>query len=138
MLELQIFTAITAENLLSGRDLDETKSSLGRPAFTAQPRYDEEERPHHYSMSESRAPELGINSWLEDELYQQYLNDRKNVDDSWKEVFETNGSASDKPAAPPPNGSHSPQQQTVALQNGGSTGSGSTPGSTLPVPEHHP
>ena len=42
------------------------------------------------SMSESRAPELGINSWLEDELYQQYLNDRKNVDDSWKEVFETN------------------------------------------------
>ncbi len=45
----------------------------------------------HISMSESRAPELGINSWLEDELYQQYLNDRKNVDESWKEVFETNG-----------------------------------------------
>ena len=42
-------------------------------------------------MSESRAPELGINSWLEDELYQQYLSDRKNVDESWKEVFETNG-----------------------------------------------
>ncbi len=44
-------------------------------------------------MSESRAPELGINSWLEDELYQQYLNDRKTVDESWKEVFETNGGA---------------------------------------------
>ncbi len=39
------------------------------------------------SMSEPRAPELGINSWLEDELYQQYLSDRKNVDESWKEVF---------------------------------------------------
>ena len=44
-------------------------------------------------MSESRAPEIGINSWLEDELYQQYLNDRKTVDESWKEVFETNGGA---------------------------------------------
>ncbi len=89
-------------------------------------------------MSESRAPELGINSWLEDELYQQYLNDRKNVDDSWKEVFETNGSVSGQPAAPPANGSHAPQPQTVALQNGGSKENGSTHSSTLPVPEHHP
>ena len=43
-------------------------------------------------MSESRPPEFGINSWLEDELYQQYLNDRRTVDESWKKVFETNGS----------------------------------------------
>jgi multifunctional 2-oxoglutarate metabolism enzyme len=43
-------------------------------------------------MSESRPHDLGINSWLEDELYQQYLNDRRNVDDSWKKVFESNGS----------------------------------------------
>ena len=89
-------------------------------------------------MSESRAPELGINSWLEDELYQQYLNDRKNVDQSWKEVFETNGSsASEAPAAgpalPPGNGSHAPQQQAVALHNGGPT-----PHSTLTIPEHQP
>jgi 2-oxoglutarate dehydrogenase E1 component len=41
-------------------------------------------------MSESR-PDIGINSWLEDELYQQYLNDRRAVDESWKEVFESNG-----------------------------------------------
>jgi 2-oxoglutarate dehydrogenase E1 component len=33
-------------------------------------------------------PDLGINSWLEDELYQQYLNDRTAVDESWKHVFE--------------------------------------------------
>ena len=93
------------------------------------------------SMSESRAPELGINSWLEDELYQQYLNDRKNVDESWKEVFETNGgSASEAPAADPrrpasapANGSHAPQQQAVALHNGGSRRH-----STLTVPEHQP
>jgi multifunctional 2-oxoglutarate metabolism enzyme len=87
-------------------------------------------------MSESRAPELGINSWLEDELYQQYLNDRKNVDESWKEVFETNGSAAQQaPAHAPANGSahaaqdHAPQQ-AVALHNGGPS---------LPaVPEHQP
>src|SRR5579871_3650816 len=48
-------------------------------------------------------PELGINSWLEDELYQQYLNDRSAVDESWKHVFENapNGK-SEKPAAPRP------------------------------------
>jgi len=89
------------------------------------------------SMSESRAPELGINSWLEDELYQQYLNNRKNVDESWKEVFETNGgSTSEAPAAAPDlasaNGSHPPQQQGVAVQNG------EAPAQTLTVPEHHP
>ena len=77
-------------------------------------------------MPESRTPELGINSWLEDELYQQYLNDRKAVDESWKEVFETNGGAG------PGNGSH--DQQTVALHNGGEAAA-----STLPaVPEHQP
>ncbi len=50
-------------------------------------------------------PELGINSWLEDELYQQYLNDRTAVDESWKHVFEgvPNGhsTTAPPPAAPP-------------------------------------
>src|SRR5579862_6105721 len=48
-------------------------------------------------------PDLGINSWLEDELYQQYLNDRTAVDESWKHVFEEapNG-RSDAPAPPRP------------------------------------
>src|SRR6266404_2420546 len=45
-------------------------------------------------MSESSLPDFGINSWLEDELYQQYLHDRKTVDESWKKVFESNGDAS--------------------------------------------
>jgi 2-oxoglutarate dehydrogenase E1 component len=52
-------------------------------------------------MAESRTPELGINSWLEDELYQQYLNDRKAVDASWSKVFESNGGV----PAPASNGS---------------------------------
>src|SRR5260221_12121882 len=45
-------------------------------------------------MSESSPPDFGINDWLEDELYQQYLHDRKTVDESWKKVFESNGDAS--------------------------------------------
>ncbi|HYL36890.1 MAG TPA: multifunctional oxoglutarate decarboxylase/oxoglutarate dehydrogenase thiamine pyrophosphate-binding subunit/dihydrolipoyllysine-residue succinyltransferase subunit [Bryobacteraceae bacterium] len=68
-------------------------------------------------MSQSRPPEFGINSWLEDELYQQYLHDRKTVDESWKKVFESNGET-----APPGNGSESaytqaggPAAQTSAL-----------------------
>ena len=68
-------------------------------------------------MSEPRAPELGINSWLEDELYQQYLSDRKNVDQSWKEVFDTNGGSAPETSAPAPaNGSHVQQQPGVAIQ----------------------
>ena len=42
-------------------------------------------------MSASIDPKLGVNSWLEDELYQQYLHDRRTVDESWKEVFESDG-----------------------------------------------
>jgi len=78
-------------------------------------------------MSDSRTAEFGINSWLEDELYQQYLNDRKNVDQSWKEVFESNGGEAPQPA----NGAHVPP--SVALQNG-------TPEPTTAVtaPAHQP
>jgi 2-oxoglutarate dehydrogenase E1 component len=33
-------------------------------------------------------PKLGINSWLEEELYAEYLHDRAAVDESWQEIFE--------------------------------------------------
>ena len=39
-------------------------------------------------MPQKTDPDPGINSWLEDELYQQYLHDRGAVDESWKRVFE--------------------------------------------------
>ena len=42
-------------------------------------------------MSEQSDPKLGINSWLEEELYQTYLHDKKYVDESWKDVFDGNG-----------------------------------------------
>jgi multifunctional 2-oxoglutarate metabolism enzyme len=58
-------------------------------------------------MASKSSEELGINSWLEDELYQQYLHDRSTVDESWKHVFEqANGqpapAAKTTPATPPP------------------------------------
>src|SRR6185312_8752027 len=37
-------------------------------------------------MSDPAAP--SVNSWLEDELYHQYLYDRQTVDSGWKQVFE--------------------------------------------------
>ena len=40
-------------------------------------------------MPESSPP--SVNSWLEDELYHQYLNDRQAVDKTWKQIFEGNG-----------------------------------------------
>ncbi len=54
-------------------------------------------------MSAKTDPNMGINSWLEDELYRQYLHDRSAVDESWKHVFEGNGgSTPPAPAAPAP------------------------------------
>ena len=41
----------------------------------------------------------GVNAWLQDELYQEYLHDRTSVDESWKRVFESNGSTT--ATAPP-------------------------------------
>jgi len=38
-------------------------------------------------MREANAPTLGVNSWLEDELYQQYRLDHKSVDDGWGDLF---------------------------------------------------
>src|SRR5690606_17523399 len=56
-----------------------------------------ETRPQH-SMADQSDPTPEINSWLEEELYQTYLHDRKYVDESWKSVFESNGH--NAPAAP--------------------------------------
>ncbi len=38
-------------------------------------------------MSNEKASTLNINSWLEEELYQQYLNNHKAVIEQWQEVF---------------------------------------------------
>src|SRR5258706_10646357 len=53
-------------------------------------------------MSAQSSSTLGINSWLEEELYQQYLHDRKLVDESWKDVFTSSDTAGQAAAVPPP------------------------------------
>src|SRR5580704_9516007 len=68
-------------------------------------------------MPESQAP--SVNSWLEDELYQQYLYDRKTVDSGWTQIFESNGHT-----ATPENGSPAPPaepRQPLALIKGAPT-----------------
>ena len=42
-------------------------------------------------MPQGNDPELGINSWLEDELYHQYQFDRKSVDEGWSHLFQQSG-----------------------------------------------
>src|SRR5690348_6904251 len=54
-------------------------------------KWDKEPPSDSFSMSETTDKNLGINSWLEDELYQQYLHDRQTVDESWKKIFDSNG-----------------------------------------------
>ncbi len=59
-------------------------------------------------------PLLGVNSWLQEEIFSQYQHDRTAVDESWKKFFENGGAppaeapvsravpAPGVPAAPPP------------------------------------
>ncbi|HWB95660.1 MAG TPA: multifunctional oxoglutarate decarboxylase/oxoglutarate dehydrogenase thiamine pyrophosphate-binding subunit/dihydrolipoyllysine-residue succinyltransferase subunit, partial [Bryobacteraceae bacterium] len=70
-------------------------------------------------------PDMGINSWLEDELYQQYLHDRTTVDESWKQLFEEtppqNGvtSAPARPVMPAPAApAHAAETQPPAVGAG--------------------
>ncbi len=60
-------------------------------------------------MSNEKASPPSINSWLEEELYQQYLNNRQAVADQWKEIFDAEqvngaapGNGSAEAAAPVP------------------------------------
>src|SRR4051794_4365817 len=63
-------------------------------------------------MSLKSDPDMGINSWLEDELYQQYLHDRTAVDDEWKHLFEGNGAS--KTAATPTKSPEKPADAPVS------------------------
>ena len=64
-------------------------------------------------MSGKSDSEMNINSWLEDELYQQYLHDRGAVDESWKTVFDQNptGNGAAAPAA-----EAGPSEQLIPLR----------------------
>ena len=63
-------------------------------------------------MSQSTDPALGINSWLEDELYHQYQFDRKSVDQGWTEFFQNSSSNGGVAAA------QNPQDAAPATSDG--------------------
>ena len=52
--------------------------------------------------------DLGINSWLEDELYKEYLHDRAAVDESWKHVFDDTRGGNGRAVAPVEAGNAAP------------------------------
>jgi 2-oxoglutarate dehydrogenase E1 component len=57
-------------------------------------------------MQEGNDPSLGVNSWLEEELYHQYQFDRESVDEGWTDLFvhaesgNGNAATATAPAAP--------------------------------------
>jgi len=79
-------------------------------------------------MPQANDPELGINSWLEDELYHQYQFDRKSVDEGWTQLFQQSGehpeatsngggtAVAEMPEAPPEPPRQEPPQQQVPEQ----------------------
>ena len=62
-------------------------------------------------MREANAPTLGVNSWLEEELYQQYRLNHANVEDGWGDLF----IQLDENAAPP---AVEEQPPTTSAENG--------------------
>ncbi len=64
-------------------------------------------------MSTEPGQRITINSWLEEELYQQFVNNRRSVDDNWKEVFDSEPPPVE---AVPENVPPPPVTQTVAVQ----------------------
>src|SRR5260370_20496586 len=73
-------------------------------------------------MAVKSGPDLGVNSWLEDELYQQYLHDHGAVDDSWKELFENGGgngaatTADQSPQTPAESAPSTPAENRLGME----------------------
>jgi 2-oxoglutarate dehydrogenase E1 component len=65
-------------------------------------------------MPQGKDPALGINSWLEDELYHQYQFDRKSVDEGWSELFQESGQNGGNSLATS-NGAGSPVEAATAV-----------------------
>ena len=49
-------------------------------------------------MASEQDPQPGINTWLEDELLQQYRHDKTSVDPTWRSIFDRNGANGVRPA----------------------------------------
>jgi 2-oxoglutarate dehydrogenase E1 component len=69
-------------------------------------------------MAAKTDPQLDVNSWLQDELREQYRHDRTSIDDEWKHLFETNGTpkTSEANGTPSPTSAPPPVNTTQALQ----------------------
>ncbi len=61
-------------------------------------------------MPQPTDPSLGINSWLEDELYHQYQFDNKSVDEGWTRLFQDTG----QNGGTGKNGDNKPAQEPTA------------------------
>ena len=72
-------------------------------------------------MSSESEQNLSVNSWLEQELFQEFVHDKQSVDNSWKAVFEADASKPEtgegaKLAAAPAPLSESTEAPVVAIQ----------------------
>src|SRR5581483_2647253 len=72
-------------------------------------------------MAQLKDPALGINSWLEDELYHQYQFDQKSVDEGWSHLFQNGAknqsSAATAAVAEPPEVEEAPETPAEAASS---------------------
>ncbi|MBV9084929.1 MAG: multifunctional oxoglutarate decarboxylase/oxoglutarate dehydrogenase thiamine pyrophosphate-binding subunit/dihydrolipoyllysine-residue succinyltransferase subunit [Acidobacteriaceae bacterium] len=79
-------------------------------------------------MPQTKDPTVGINSWLEDELYHQYQFDRRSLEEGWEQLFQrsdySNGETEELSAEPgatkvEAEGTVAPPEQLSSISAGG-------------------
>jgi multifunctional 2-oxoglutarate metabolism enzyme len=61
-------------------------------------------------------PQLGINSWFEEELREQFHHDKSSIDESWKHLFEGNGGGGGNSTPPATGGNGNARPMALATR----------------------
>jgi 2-oxoglutarate dehydrogenase E1 component len=96
-------------------------------------------------MSSPSEQRPGLNSWLEDELYQEYVHDHRIVDKSWRQVFDSAppqengqpamaGLSSETAASEAPVAATAAPETAVAVRSAAASAPVSTPAPIVPTP----
>ncbi len=87
-------------------------------------------------MAEQPAVDAGANSWLIDEMRQQYADNPRSVPESWRTVFEQNGHAATPltQAVPPSNGTPAPTNNGASAPAADASPAAATNGTAAAAP----
>ncbi len=89
-------------------------------------------------MPQANDPALGINSWLEDELYHQYQFDRTSVDEGWTHLFQEAGHEAGHNGSGTQNGDAKPESEELTETRSGENAPQREPPAKTPPAQEPP